>query len=114
MKAKIDIDKFIASLIKYANETSSAIRLDDLIDSLEDQGLTCKDGEIVEIEKQPSEAELIGMGGLDEEWTRENYLTKYNFDYNQLKRMIEEYGDRTASNILQNIEQKIKYWEERK
>ena len=49
MKAKIDVERFVASLIKYTNETNSAIRLDELISSLEDQGLTCKDGKIEEI-----------------------------------------------------------------
>ena len=62
---KIDIDKFVASLIEFSPQQSMKY-----IKALADQGLKYKDGEIVSIDsngekgKQPSEEEMVGMGEL--------------------------------------------------
>jgi len=45
---------------------------------------------------------------------KQDELNRLYKDRDDLKRIIEWYGDKTASNMLQNIEQKIKYWEGRK
>ena len=49
MKSKIDIDKFVCSLLEYANDNCEEIWVDYLCSSLQDQGLKCVDGEIVEL-----------------------------------------------------------------
>jgi len=45
---------------------------------------------------------------------KQDELNRLYKDRDDLERIIEWYGDKTASNMLQNIEQKIKYWEGRK
>ena len=49
--AKIDIEKFIVSLIDYAEQDGMTLMYDYLTSSLLDQELTYKDREIVEINK---------------------------------------------------------------
>ena len=46
--SKIDIDKFIASLIAFADDNGEVVWVDYLCSSLQDQGLEYKDGEIEE------------------------------------------------------------------
>ena len=57
MKAKIDLEKFICSYVKYSN----------IQDALRDQGLKCWNGEIVEIEQeQPSEKDYEDLSIINE------------------------------------------------
>ena len=111
MKAKIDVERFVASLCKWSTRHNEGILYDDILCALSDQDLAYDyvAHKIVPVITQPSEDELVGMGGI---WT--DQLAHLYCQRDNLNQMIEEYGDRTASNILQNIEQKIKYWEERK
>jgi hypothetical protein len=52
MKAKIDLEKFISSMLGYAEDNCEETMLDYLHSALQDQGLEYKDGEIVEIEQK--------------------------------------------------------------
>ena len=53
MKAKIDLEKFICSMLQYAEDNCEETMLDYLHSALQDQGLEYKDGEIVEIAHEP-------------------------------------------------------------
>ena len=70
MKAKIDLDKFVRSLMEryyekiHIDPTTTKCWLDSV---LEDQGLKYKDGEIVEIEQeQPSEKDYEDLSIINE------------------------------------------------
>ena len=52
MKAKIDLEKFISSMLGYAEDNCEETMLDYLHSALQDQCLEYKDGEIVEIEQE--------------------------------------------------------------
>ena len=52
MKAKIDLEKFISSMLGYAEDNCEETMLDYLHSALQDQGLEYKDGEIVEIAQE--------------------------------------------------------------
>lgn len=82
MKAKIDLEKFICSYVKWNN----------IQDALKDQGLKCWNGEIVEI-PQESEDERIRKAQLDywcsiggKEWLekqgKSNPYSGVSFEYN--------------------------------
>jgi hypothetical protein len=77
MKAKIDLEKFISSMLEYAEDNCEETMLDYLHSALQDQDLEYKDGEIVEIEQeQPSEEELVGMGGLGKVWNEQAIISR--------------------------------------
>ena len=63
MKAKIDLEKFISSMLGYAEDNCEETMLDYLHSALQDQGLEYKDGEIVEIDSidtsSPRWAEIV-------------------------------------------------------
>ena len=67
---KIDIDKFVCSLIGYANDNCEGIWVDYLCSSLQDQGLEYKDGEIAEINHPQSDKDS------DKELTFEREVSK--------------------------------------
>lgn len=73
--SKIDIDKFVTSLIEFSPQQSMKY-----IKALEDQGLKYKDGEIVNIdsekEEQPSEEEMVGMGELGKVWNEQAIISR--------------------------------------
>lgn len=50
MKAKIDLEKFISSMLGYAEDNCEETMLDYLHSALQDQGLEYKDGEIMKID----------------------------------------------------------------
>ena len=50
MKAKIDLEKFISSMLGYAEDNCEETMLDYLHSALQDQGLEYKDGKIAEID----------------------------------------------------------------
>ena len=67
MKAKIDLEKFISSMLGYAEDNCEETMLDYLRSALLDQGLEYKDGEIVEIkQEQPSEKDYEDLSIINE------------------------------------------------
>lgn len=52
MKAKIDLEKFISSMLGYAEDNCEETMLDYLRSALQDQDLEYKDGEIVKIKQE--------------------------------------------------------------
>lgn len=75
--SKINIDKFVVSLIEFSPQQSMKY-----IKALADQGLKYKDGEIVSIDsdsekgEQPSEEEMVGMGELGKVWNEQAIISR--------------------------------------
>lgn len=91
MKAKIDLEKFICSYVKYNN----------IQDALKDQGLKCWNDEIVEI-PQESEDERIKKEILD--------LVSISGNGNQfeeIKDWLEKQGDKKSSDEVLKIRQEV-------
>lgn len=115
MKAKIDLEKFISSMLGYAEDNCEETMLDYLHSALQDQGLEYKDGEIVGIEQgdlrkryerigksdwfkknhvgisigeQPSEEDVVGMGELGKVWNEQAIISRLDRIIELLERPI--------------------------
>lgn len=61
MKVKIDLEKLVNSLLRYAEDNCEETMLDYLHSALQDQGLEYKDREIVKRQVEGFEAELNAL-----------------------------------------------------
>ena len=86
MNAKIDLEKFICSYVKYSN----------IQDALKDQGLKCWNGEIVEIESEDERIASAIRRLLETEKRESNLVGYFGVTYEEATAWLEKQGDKTS------------------